>query len=295
MPTTRRAEPLGIVRSLPIATYHSDASAISNTGLGDIARSPRHFHALHLDPLRPDRIESASAIASHLEGNVLHCATLEPEAFASRYKVGPCNDRRSAEWKQWHRELRAAVGDGVECITPDQRDVALAQAESVRSDPDIASLMRKGDAEISAYWKDAATGVRCRCRPDFRSPTGKRGKWSILLDLKGYKDARADEFALQVARMDYARQAAFYSDGYAIASANPVVGFVFIVVENTYPYAAAAYMLPDEWLDHGRREYRALLDLYAQCCATNAWPGPSAGIQQLTTPHWITARRTNGA
>lgn len=280
------------MRGLPIKAYHGDDSAISNTGLGAMARSPRHFYARHIDPLRPEKVESASAIASHLEGNLLHCATLEPDAFASRYKVGPCNDKRVKEWKDFERDVRAAVGYGVDCITPDQRDLALAQAESVRSNAEIAALMRHGEAEVSAYWVDPITGVRCRCRPDFRSGTGKRRKSSILIDLKGYGDARADEFALQVARMGYARQAAYYSDGYEIASGHPVVGFLFVVVENVYPFAAAAYMLPEEWLDYGRREYRALLDLYAQCRTSNVWPGPSDGIQLLPVPHWI-ARKAN--
>jgi exodeoxyribonuclease VIII len=179
------------------------------------------------------------------------------------------------------------VGEGVTLITPDQRDVAFAQAASIRSLPDVAALMGDGQAEVSAYWIDATTGVRCRCRPDWRSPTGKRGKQSILLDMKGYGDVSAREFALQVARMSYARQAAMYSIGYEIASGHPVVGFVFVAVEDRFPFAAAAYMLPEEWLEIGRREYRELLDLYAKCLATNTWPRLQDGIQLLQMPAWV--------
>jgi hypothetical protein len=274
---------LGIVRSLPIDVYHADRSAISNSGLNDIARSPEHFHALHLDPNRPPPEDKRS----HVDGNLMHCAALEPAEFDKRYKVGPINDKRLVEWKEFARSMAKHVGEGVTLITPDQRDVAFAQAASIRSLPDVAALMGDGQAEVSAYWIDATTGVRCRCRPDWRSPTGKRGKQSILLDMKGYGDVSAREFALQVARMSYARQAAMYSIGYEIASGHPVVGFVFVAVEDRFPFAAAAYMLPEEWLEIGRREYRELLDLYAKCLATNTWPRLQDGIQLLQMPAWV--------
>jgi hypothetical protein len=280
--TRPRAEPLGVVRSLPIDVYHADRSAISNSGLNDMRRSPRHFHALHLDPLRPAPEDKPS----HLHGNLAHCATLEPDEFDKRYKVGPINDKRLVEWKDWAKDIRKQVGGGVTLITPNERAIALAQAESIRSKPDVAALMSAGWPEVSAYWLDPITGVRCRCRPDWRSPTGKRGRYSILLDVKTYSNADPDEFRRQVERMAYHQQAAFYSDGYAIASQQPVVGFVFVVVEDSYPFMSSAVMLDDDSLEAGRRLYRGGLDAYAKCLRENVWPGYSESIELIRLSSW---------
>ena len=279
---TRRAEPLGIVRSLPIDVYHSDRTAISNTGLNDIGRSPLHFHKLHLDPRRPPPEDKPS----HLHGNLCHCATLEPDEFDKRYKVGPINDKRLVAWKEWERETRKIIGNGVTLITPEQREVALAQAESIRSNPDVAALMSDGQAEVSAYWVDPVTGVRCRCRPDFRAATGKRGRASILLDVKTYGTSDPEEFRRQVERMEYHQQAAYYTDGYAVASQQPVVAFVFIAVEDKYPFLSSAVMLDDDSLEAGRRLYRKRLDRYATCLRENVWPGYSNTIELIRLSNW---------
>lgn len=85
---------------------------------------------------------------------------------------------------------------------------------------------------------DPATGELCRCRPDWAHPTGDRGV--ILVDVKTCGDASPREFGRQVARKGYHRQAAFYSDGYEIASGKRVLGFVFVAVESTWPFAASA-------------------------------------------------------
>ena len=84
----------------------------------------------------------------------------------------------------------------------------------------------------------------------------------------------------------YDLQAAWYSLGYEIATGTPVLGFVFACVESEPPYAAAAYMLPDEVLDKARVTIRRLLAQYAECLAADEWPGYSQDIQLLTLPAW---------
>lgn len=267
--------PLGLFYDVPIERYHA-SPGISNTGLRDLARSPRHFYALHLDPARPPQQEKPG----HLEGTLAHCAILEPDHFARRYVAGPDVSRVTKVWK----EFEAALPAGVTGVKPEQYETALAQARAVRALPQVAKLLGQGRPEVSSFWIDPATGELCRCRPDWVHPVGERSV--ILVDVKTCSDASPAEFGRQIARKDYHGQAAFYTDGYEVASGRNVLGFVFVAVEADWPYAASAVMVDDESLAKGRADNRQLLDLYARCRAENSWPGYSDTIEVVSLPRW---------
>ncbi|SCK49403.1 hypothetical protein VAR608DRAFT_4920 [Variovorax sp. HW608] len=273
----------GLVCDLPIEQYHADTGSISKSGLDDMARSPAHYYARHLDPKRPAPREKAG----QLEGTLAHCATLEPDQFARRYRVGANVNRNTKVWKAFAEKAQA---DGLEPIQLYQYEAARLQAESVRSLPEVKEALAEGHAEVSAYWRDEATQVLCRCRPDWTSPTGMSG--CILVDVKTYADASASQFVRQIARKSYAAQAAYYSDGFAAASGLTVHGFVFVAVESEWPHAAACYMLDDESLEAGRRWYQRHLATYAECLRIGEWPGYSARIELLSLPRWATVETT---
>lgn len=271
---------LGIIRELDGDAYRAHGG-LSYSGLKLFARSPAHYFAWMRDERRPI-IERAG----QLEGSLAHCATLEPGEYPFRYAVGPDVSRATKEWKEF-----AARHPGHVCIKPAQHVAAMAQAASIRSHPEIAKLLGHGDAEVSAFWTDPETGVYCQCRPDFAHPVGIAGaSGAILLDVKTYSDASPAEFARQVARKRYHWQAAWYSDGYAIAAGVPVVGFVFVAVETEWPYAACAVMLDEDSLDVARRELRPLVRAYADANASGEWPGYPAQIEQIALPAWYAER-----
>lgn len=268
-------ERMGVIHGIDINVYHQ-SPGISKTGLDRISRSPAHFYALTLDPNRPPEKDRAG----QLEGQLAHCAILEPDEFDKRYVVGPEGTRATKAWKEFEASLPA----GVIGIKADQREVALRQAESVRKLPDIAEALAQGVAESSAFWHDPETGVLCRCRPDWQQNVGD--KHALLLDVKTYSDARPTEFARQAARKRYDVQAAYYSDGYGHASGRSVLGFIFVAVETEYPYAASAVMLDEMSIESGRTKYRRDLNTYAHCLKTGEWPGHGAVIHQVSLPQW---------
>lgn len=276
-----------------IEVYHRGAG-ISKTGLDHVARSPATFYALHLDPARPPEKERAG----QLEGQLAHCAILEPAEFDQRYAVLPADAPRrptEAQWNakkpspesveamEWWRAWNESSA-GRTIITHAQRETALRQAESVRRLPDVAEALAAGRPEVSAYWIDPDTGVLCRCRPDWVHPAGDNGV--ILLDVKTYSDASPAEFARQIARKRYHVQDAFYSDGFARASGLEVLAFVFVAVETEWPYAASAVMLDDQGREAGRALYRQDLESYARCLASGTWPGYSTAIETVSLPAW---------
>jgi exodeoxyribonuclease VIII len=267
--------PIGLRHGLGIEEYHA-GPGISKTGLDDIDRSPAIFHALHLDPSRPTPKERPG----QLEGDLTHCATLEPAEIKKRYAISAYTSRATKEWKAWE----ASLPPGLTAIKSAQYGAAMRQAESIRRLPEVREALERGRAEVSAYWADPETGVLCRCRPDWAHPCGESGV--ILLDVKTCGDASPREFARQAARKRYEVQDAFYSEGYGMASGLEVLAFIFVAVESEWPYAASAVMLADESRAAGHRAAHRNLSTYAQCLAASNWPGYGDAIQIINLPAW---------
>lgn len=264
-----------VIEGQPIEQYHG-GPGISKTGLDRIDVSPANFYHLTLNPARPPEPDRKG----QLEGQLAHCAILEPGEFSKRYSVGPDVIRSTKEWKAFE----AALPAGVIGIKPDQHETAMRQAEAVRRLPDVAEALAAGVAESSAYWLDSETGVLCRCRPDWAHPAGESGV--ILLDVKTFSDADPAEFARQIARKRYHVQDAYYTDGYAAASGKDVLAFVFVAVQDAWPFAASAVMLDPRSQDQGRRDYRRNLSAYAECLTSGNWPGFGQGIHLASLPNW---------
>jgi len=267
---------LGLFRDVPAADYHS-LMMMSAGGLKRMAQSPAHFYGLQLDASRPPAGDPTPA---QRNGTLVHCALFEPAAVAERYVLKPPGlDGRTKEGKAWLAQLPV----GLESVDAAQMAAAQAQAAAVRRLPDVAALLAEGFAESSAFWIDKETGEQCKCRPDWVSPAGDG---VVITDGKTCIDASPAGFAKAIWNWRYDLQAAWYSDGYERATGKRVHGFVFAAVENSWPHAAAAYMLGDDVLDAARREIRRLVNLYAECKKSGVWPGYEQSIQPINLPAW---------
>lgn len=273
-----------IAFDIPIDAYHAGPE-VSCTALHALARSPFHYWAAYLSEQREHRAETSAQLA----GNLAHCAILEPDKFDARYIVGPVDDKRLKAWRAFEEALPA----GVTPIKPSEHEAAMAQAAAAATHPELGRLLSRGRPEVSAYWIDEATGTACRCRPDWVHPIDGAGV--ILVDVKTYSTADPKDFERQVSRMGYHRQAAFYSDGYTLASGEPVLGFIFAAVEVSYPYAVSLCMLDEESLECGRQEVRQLLDLRARCIVENRWPAFGDGVELIRLANWARTTPTTTA
>jgi hypothetical protein len=266
-----------VLDDLPAEDYHRIV-ALSAGALKRIKVSELHLWAAQFDPERTHS-EPTPAMKN---GTRTHCAALEPHALAERYLIRPPEiDGRTKDGKAW----LASVPAGVEVCTADEMAASQAQAAALRAHPVAGPLLAAGKAECSAFWLDSATGVLCKCRPDWTSPAGDEGG-AIILDVKTAIDASPAGFARACVNFGYHLQAAHYADGYALATGKPVLGFVFAVVESSPPYAAAAYMLSDEDMDKARAINAGLAERYATALRTNVWPGYSPTVELLSLPPW---------
>lgn len=246
--------------------------AISNSRLKLMRKSAAHCAAGE-DP-------KAQRKPSLRRGSLLHTLALEPAHVFTRYRVKPDGMNFSTKaGMAWRDETEP----GLEIVTQAERRTAERQADNLRAVPEIGSLLSTGMSEVSFFWIDAETGLLCKGRADwvFRNAAGV-----ILLDLKTCEDASPETFPKACARYGYHMQCAWYSDGWAAATGDTVLGFVFGAVESGWPHVAAAYMLDDESTAKGRAESRRLLNYYAECQERDVWPGYQTAIQSITLPAW---------
>jgi len=245
------------------ADYHADP-AISASQLKTVMQSPYHYWSRYLDP---DRVAMAPTAAMRF-GSLAHCAVLEPDELSKRYQLAP--DRRTKEGKAAVVEMAAA---GIEAVSEADMVLAVNMAVAVHGHPTAGALLQSGQAEQSFWWDDIATGMRCKCRPDWFDGT-------TIVDLKTCQDASPTGFAKAVANFGYSIQAAHYLAG------TLATRFIFVAVEKTAPYAIGVYELNTEALIHGSIARHNALQRIQDCRAINEWPGYTDGIQTLQLPGW---------
>jgi hypothetical protein len=246
------------------ADYHADP-AVSASHLHAIAKSPYHYWARFLDPDRQP-VEPTPAMRF---GSLVHCAVLEPNELLQRY--GVCLPRNTKAGKEQAQQMAA---EGIEAVTASDMATAMSMASAVRNHPAAANLLANGKAEQSFWWDDSATGMRCKCRPDWFYG-------STVIDLKTTTDASPAGFARSVATFRYHVQASHYLSGLHGAER-----FVFIAVEKTAPYAVAVYELDAEAMAAGDELRLRDLRMIADCRATGEWPGYGDDCQSLSLPKW---------
>jgi exodeoxyribonuclease VIII len=247
--------------------YHSDP-AIGKSMLDSIARSPLHYWARHVDP---NRVEPTPTPAMVL-GTAFHALLLERDLFETSYIAAPSVDRRTKAGKATWAELEAS---GKTVLSEDDLAALTGMAASVLQHPAASRLLAlPGRAEVSLFYEDDATGLRCKARPDWLTDGG------IIVDIKTTQDASPEAFRKSAYNFRYDVQAAHYT------AAVPDSAFVFIAVEKTPPYAVAVYEADISVMQSGHARRRDNLNCLADCLERDEWPGYDSKIQPLGVPSW---------
>jgi hypothetical protein len=258
--------------------YHAH-SAVSKSHLDQVAKSPLHYWARYLDP---NRIVPEPTPAMAI-GSAVHTHVLELDQWDARYVSAPDGiDRRTKAGKaEWEAFTTAATGRTV--LPKADADLVMRMAHSVFSHPAAAMLLAlPGKAETTHMWTDAATGLQCKCRPDWLTDDGR-----LLVDLKTTEDASARGFAKSIAQWRYHVQASWYLDGIKQATGTRPEQFLFLCVEKKAPYAVAVYAADAEMIAAGAQTAARDLDVLATCKAAGAWPGYSDQIEPISLPPWM--------
>lgn len=249
------------------AEYHSDRGAFSASMLKLADRSLAHLQATLNNPMVPTR--------AMLLGSAMHCATLEPALFASRYAVW-----KGARRGPVYKALMAQLPSGVAVLTQAEREVIDGQVAALQRMPVIVSkertfslqdLIEVGHKERNYYWVDPRTGLTCRARMDLTVS-------KIVIDLKRTQDARPEYFRHDCSKYGYSIQAAFYQRGYAqfLGLPEDEVPVLFAAVEGIAPYGAMIHQADrDYFILDGRRRVDKLLPQLAHAVKSGQWPSYS--------------------
>jgi len=255
---------------MPAKRYHED-KAIGHTGIVKMLKSPAHFRE-YLD--YPHHQTPAMAF-----GSAVHSFILEPERFSKEVAVAEKFDRRTKEGKEAAAKFEAE-NQGKSLITSEELATLTLIRAAVHSHHGADKLLSHGDAELSVFWNDPATGIACKCRPDWFNG-------DVITDLKSCVDASAAGFSRAIATLGYDVQAAFYVDGVKAATGMELP-FIFIAAEKEPPHAVAVYRADPEVIEVGRRKYRAALHLLKWCQESGSWPAyqPGGEIELISLPRW---------
>lgn len=265
------------------ADYHAHP-AISKSHLDLIARSPLHYWARYIDP---NRVAPEPSPQMRL-GTALHTHVLELSRWDQEIAVAPGDiNRRTKEGReQWAAFEAASASKTV--ITADEADQVMAMGRAVMRHPAAAMLLGlPGKAETTHMWTDAATGLQCKCRPDWFTDDG-----AIVVDLKTTKSAKVQDFKRSVADYRYYVQAAWYLHGLEQSTGKRPEQFIFLCVESSAPYATAVYAADAEMVERGHQQAMRDLARLAECRAANHWPSHSDQIEMLSLPGWMTGSKT---
>lgn len=275
----------GIYYDLPANVYHAQHDWLSWSRMKKLVppSTPAHFKA---------SMAAGEERKRHFDlGKVVHALTLgegdEFEVVQALNKSKEPYDARDyiTVSAQAHRDAIYDAGK-VPILRP-ELNTAEAMAASVRNHPLASALLTNGRPEVSLFWIDAETGVKCRARLDWL-PNKAAGHPLIVADLKTAATAAPREFAKSAAKFGYYGQAAHYSDGIKALGIDSDPAFMFVVVEKTDPHLVIVGQFTDALdmqlaratVDHARR-------LYRECIEADRWPGYPEDVIELSLPAWL--------
>lgn len=187
------------------------------------------------------------------------------------------DSRRTAAYKEAEAQARA---DGLIPVLPKDVEPLDRMVEAVLAHKGARTVLeRPGAAEVSAFAADPDTGVECRARFDHLSD-------GLMVDLKTTAGhASQTGFAREAARFGYPIQEAHYADVYEWVTGERVP-MAFVVVEKAEPHLVAVHYF-DEITRMVARDIAAKARAtYAECVATDTWPGYGDDPLITQVPGW---------
>lgn len=265
------------------------APSLSSSGAKTIiGKSPRHFW--FDSPLNPNR--PAEENKPHFAiGKAAHDMILLADRWPQFYHVLPEGFSRAATKKHADAiaEADAAEEAGRTILRHEDAESVRQVVAAIKANEFAMMALTNGVTEETIAWRDEATGVWLRCRPDFRpnSIPAKR-KVRVVADLKFVAPSYASPagFERAIHAFGYHQSAAFYWDGIKAVYGVEPTHWLHVVVEKEAPFTVSLYELPFEDIERGRALNRKAIDLFARCLSEDRWPGYADEPTPCGLPHW---------
>lgn len=251
----------GIYPDIKNDAYHADP-ALGSTSLKTLAtRTPAHWKWESEHPVHKDVYDL---------GTVAHSLILEDDE--SGVTVIDVDDKRGAKWTV---PADAAKNAGKIPLKTSEWEQVKGMRDSVMSHPLARAAFTDHRAEESVFWDEG--GQMFKCRPD-------AWKDGLLVDLKTTVNADPSEFGRTAYKLGYEQSADHYTDGVRRATGE-LLPFIFVLVEKSPPYLVSVVQLDDDALAAGRALNDRAKRIYADCLATDTWPGYQSD-ESIKLPWW---------
>lgn len=262
---------------IPMERYHSgdlcDGPSVSSSGLRAFMRCPEKWWLT--SPLNPERVEQPETTAFAF-GRAAHALLIEKQ-MPRDVMVSPYDSFRTNEAKAWRDEMLA---DGRTIIKPADVQAIEAMAARLAREPLVKQGLLSGMIEKSLVWKDDATGLWLKARPDVIPQD------SMLADYKTAASADPSDIQRDVAKYGYHQQIALAAEGMARVLGRVVDSFALVVQEKDAPYTVTVAPLYETTIEWGARLNRMGLDRLAACLKSGDFPGYSEGPVSIGLPAW---------
>jgi hypothetical protein len=245
-----------------------------------MSQGPAYFHARHV----ARTLEPYSSEGGLKKGTLVHqWAESGADAWWDRVEQVPSEvlgqgGRRITATAKWEQERLAERPDAI-LLQASEIEEYRAQFQAILANRSYEELTSQTiGREFSIRWRDAASGLKLKCRPDAATH-------DVLWDIKTTREQNPlQTFWKAVVDYGYDIQAVHYLAG-ARAAGLSATQFVFLVTSTTPPYACHAVTLPKRLLDKATRRLKASMqDLHARITFDHWLPEDSGQVTELFVP-----------
>jgi hypothetical protein len=243
--------------NLPAERYHKCLQRYSCSTLKAMLISPAHYMQQLAAEHRPSPAMEF--------GSLVHLLVLEPWRLPHEYVIVAEPTLTPA----LRREIQSAH-PGLRALTEVQLHEARIAAEKVlqrcvRGRP-LHRYLEEGLKEITLFYTDPVTRLRCRVRLDLWHP-------DVIIDLKTTRHAQIELFSRACVTLSYDMQAYMYSLADLIFEGRSRPrDFVFVAVQSEAPHPVHVLNSGSSFLANGEAKYVRSISLAHACTACDWWP-----------------------
>lgn len=267
----------GIYSDLSNDDYHNDKESISRSSIMDFKKSPKNYWALHLNPDRPVR----EVKASWEFGTAFHTLILEPDLFTKDYFILPekvyLKDVGREAYEEYKKAEKEASETSKKVLSHADCQRLCSMQSALFSNERAKQLIYQGVYECSYFWKDQASDLMIKSRPDILNH-------NCYIDLKTCEDASPESYQRDMVKGGYHIQAAMVKDAVKILQGETLSACINICVEKKYPYSIGIYIIDDAAIEYGQAQYKSILLDMKSCIINNNFP--DYATQTIGLPRW---------
>lgn len=268
----------GMYAGLPIDLYHSnicEGPSVSSSGLRKIfSESPKHYwHSSYMNPDYDPGVESDALII----GRAVHHLLLGEPGFAAAFVEQPAEyihpkdgkkpwSNNATVCKEW---IAARHKEGKTVLTKKEVESIRGIAQAMAHEELVQAGILNGLIERSLIWKDKATGIWLKARPDaIPSASGD------FADLKKTQSVIYTDLQRTIADYGYLQQAAMVREGAREVLGIEIESYTLLFVEEKAPHCVRPVILKPDDIELGHQCNLAALGIMSRCLHEKRWPGP---------------------